>query len=253
MREIAVGVGIGTALLAVGVPFGLLDTVLQRVVADQGVGVSVTARYEAGDGPDRAALFRGARELPAGVGPETGCAGRAVARGAVDFRVTPVRVQVTGEPGHTVAIEDIRARRTRVGRPGPGVVLACPGQGGAAVPAMALELDDPRPRALRVTEPDGAQVITRTPYFQRTVHYVEDGRPEAFEIAAYARTADCEWVIEVVGSVDGKPHVWTADDGGRPFRTAGELPGGRYRVYPVGPRYAFRERSGLPWLTPPPT
>ncbi|QKW07439.1 hypothetical protein HUT18_14670 [Streptomyces sp. NA04227] len=219
------GVVVGAVGLAIGVPFGLLSAVLQdKITAKDPAEPVVTARYDGRDAGDRSVLFRGARELPDGVGEKTGCGGRAVARGAVDFQATPVRVEVTGVEGRTVVIKDIRAKVLRSATPHAGVVLTCPTQGSGNATAAAMELDEAESPALEVAWDDVQPFISTKRYFDGKFHYVESQKPEVFDVTSYTRTQDYDWVLEVVGSVDGRDRVWTLDNDGRPFHTAGALP-----------------------------
>ncbi|MGI5467875.1 hypothetical protein [Streptomyces sp. CA-132043] len=256
-KDVLVGVLVGGALLLLGVPFTLLGTVLQeKVTAKELAEPTVTARYEAADAPGRSVLFPGNHRLSPGKARDIGCAGRAVARGAVDFGLTPVRVEVTGVAGRTVTVDEIRARKVRSTAARPGVVLSCQHQGSSEITTAALELDDPAPRALKFLEPRGTVdvFVSDKPYFQETTHYVERGKPEVFVVSGIARTRSTEWVVEVVGTVDGKQRVWTLDDNGRPFRTAAALDDARYRVFLVTPSHSA-ETDYLPRLPPrcPPT
>lgn len=232
-KRIRSEIRIGIILAVLGVPIALVTAILQNRLTEK--EPTVTARYIAQNDGGRSVVYPGGHASSGPITADMGCAGNAVKNGAIDFQETPVRIEITGVEGRTVAIEDIRARKMDSRPATTGTVITCRGEGGAATTNIGLDLDEQTPRALQVVRDrgEGGNVFTHQPYFKQKYLYLENQKPEILLVTAFAQENDYYWDVEVVGTVDGKPRTWVLKNGDKPFHTAGRRPVKSYKYYAI--------------------
>jgi hypothetical protein len=110
---------------------------------------------------------------------------------------------------------------TVLGEPLPWpVYTTSPGCGGAlSVATFAVDLDDPRPRAVATDGYDGeADEELPAP---RLPYQISPADPLLLRVEAEATACDCEWYLEVEWSSGAGQGTLRIDDAGHPFRLSG--------------------------------
>lgn len=140
---------------------------------------------------------------------------------AVDAGETDLKITLQGARSHKVVVTDLKAKiLTRSSPRHGGTLIDAPSQGAAGLVELALDLDEPFPRA-RVRADVADRFAVSKPYFDSYAVTLSADEVMTFAVQAVAGVVDVTYdlVLDVV--VDGHRQEITVTDGGRPFHTTG--------------------------------
>ena len=208
-------------LLVVGVPVALLTTGLQTGLSQEDPHFSARYALDSGDDSGAAVLPRvvAPADIPASVRSCATSRPWVHRQGGMDIGTSLIDIEAVGARDRTVAIRNIRAEIVGSPRePETGTVIDCRHQGEGDPLDIGIDLDSPTPVALTGY---GVGAVSYAPYFRDKFRYLENQKPEVFNLTALASEHGYDYVIKIDGSVDGKNTTWTLRDGDKPFRISG--------------------------------
>jgi hypothetical protein len=143
--------------------------------------------------------------------------------GAVDVEVVRESLVLEGGTNRDLSIVDMRARILKREPALDGAEIHCQSAGAVSAIGVLFNLDEARPVARKLTNPDSLEFDG--PYFSqgRIVRLVK-GEIQPFELIGISHRNFVEWEVEADVIIDGNAQTITIDNDGQPFRVTARPP-----------------------------
>jgi hypothetical protein len=143
--------------------------------------------------------------------------------GAVDVRVVREALVLEGGTHRDLSIVDMHAKIVKREPALRGAEILCQSAGAVGAIGVLFNLDEARPVARTITQPESLQFDG--PYFShgKIVRLVK-GEIQPFELIGISSRDFVEWEVEADVIIDGETETITINNGGEPFRVSGPPP-----------------------------
>lgn len=143
--------------------------------------------------------------------------------GAVDVEVVREALVLEGGTHRELSIVDMHAKILRREPALRGAEILCQSAGAVGAIGVVFNLDEARPVARELTQPESLQ--PGGPYFAHgNIVRLAKGEIQPFELIGLSSRDFVEWEVEAEVIVDGKTQTITINNDGEPFRVSGRPP-----------------------------